>query len=117
MRPALILLALVACSSTSPPVAPKGPEGGGTPAPASWVGLTVGQVLSQCGTVAGEMEMVDEPPGKLRAVEFDCHQSDPARRVILEFEYHEGLFSSERSWSNELVTAQRVTRVPESLGW
>jgi len=58
--------------------------------------------------------MHDEPPGKLRSVEFDCRQSEPARRVILEFEYHIGLFSEERAWGNELVKAQRVIRVLES---
>jgi len=58
--------------------------------------------------------MHDEPPGKLRNVEFDCRQSEPARRVILEFEYHTGLFSEERAWGNELVKAQRVIRVLES---
>ncbi|MDC0742783.1 hypothetical protein [Polyangium mundeleinium] len=83
-------------------------------APASWTGLTVGEVLAQCGTPESELRMHDEPPGKLRSVEFDCHQSEPARRVILEFAYHTGLFSEERAWGSELVKAQRVIRVLES---
>ncbi|TKD03553.1 hypothetical protein [Polyangium fumosum] len=80
----------------------------------TWIGLTVGQVLAQCGTPDSELRMQDEPPGKLRGVEFDCHESEPARRVVLEFEYHTALFSEERAWGSEFVKAQRVIRVLES---
>ncbi|MDI1450917.1 hypothetical protein [Polyangium sp. 6x1] len=79
----------------------------------SWIGLTVGQVLAQCRTPDSELSMRDEPPGKLRGVEFGCHQGDSAKRVVLEFEYHTGLFSAERTWALEIVKAQRVIRVLE----
>lgn len=80
----------------------------------SWIGLTVAQVLASCGATYTEVRLVDEPPGKLRAVQVPCHQGEPPRRVALELRYHDGLFSAERSWSRELVEAQIVDRVLES---
>jgi hypothetical protein len=91
-------------------------DSGGALASASWIGLTVGQVLARCGTPDSELVMSDEPPGKLRGVEFECHRRDPAGRVALELEVHAGLFSAERSWASELVKAQKVVRVLDSTG-
>lgn len=80
----------------------------------TWVGLTVAQVLALCGTSYNEVSLIDEPPGKLRAIQFDCHQSRPAMHVVLELQYHGALFSAERTWSSELVQTQEVARVLES---
>jgi hypothetical protein len=80
----------------------------------SWIGRTVGQVLAECGARFDEMELIDEPPGKLRAAQVDCRRANPPSVLILELHYHPGLFSAERTWSRELVEAQVVTRVHES---
>jgi hypothetical protein len=77
----------------------------------SWTGLTVSEVLASCGTPYDEIALVDEPPGKLRAVELECRTSVPPRRVVLELRYHPGLFSPTRAWTRELVEAQVVSRV------
>lgn len=76
-----------------------------------WIGMTVAHVLGLCGTPYAEVRMVDEPPGKLRAVEFDCHQDH--RRVVLELQYTPALFSTERSWGAGLVGQQKVVGVRE----
>lgn len=79
-----------------------------------WIGLTIAQVLALCGTSYGEIQMVDEPPGKLRGVEFVCQEEGKPRRVLLEIEYHLGLFSSERSWDSAVVRDQKVVGVRDS---
>jgi len=79
-----------------------------------WIGLTIAQVLALCGTRYGDVRMVDEPPGKLRGVEFVCHEEGEARRVRLEIEYHIGLFSRERSWPREAVEEQKVVKVRDA---
>jgi hypothetical protein len=78
-----------------------------------WIGLTVAQVLAICGTSYDEIQRVDEPPGKLRAVEFVCHEAGEPRRVRLEIEYHSGLFSRERSWDRTVVQDQKVVGVQD----
>lgn len=85
----------------------------------TWIGLTVAQVLLLCGTPYSDVTMVDEPPGKLRAVEFVCHQDLHAVRVVLELEYHPALFSADRVWTEALVGQQKITGVqkPASGGF
>ncbi len=80
----------------------------------NWIGLTVAQVLALCGASYSEIQMVDEPPGKLRGVEFVCQEEGKPRRVLVEIEYHSGLFSSERSWERKTVEKQRVIKVRDS---
>jgi hypothetical protein len=77
----------------------------------NWIGLTVAQVLSLCGTPYRDVTMVDEPPGKLQAVEFECRQNANAGRVVLELEYHPALFSAARAWTEETVAKQKVIAV------
>jgi hypothetical protein len=79
-----------------------------------WIGMTVAQVLALCGTSYAEVQFIDEPPGKLRAIEFDCRRCEPEVHVVLAFEYHIGLFSMQRKWDRDVVTAQTVTAVTES---
>jgi hypothetical protein len=79
-----------------------------------WIGMSVAQVLAMCGTSYDEVRFTDEPPGKLRSVEFDCRRCDPPVHVVLEFEYHAGLFSFERHWPADVVSAQTVVRATES---
>ena len=78
-----------------------------------WVGLTVGRVLEICGASFAELRLVDEPPGKLRAVQLVCQEGGRARPITLEIEYGPELFSPARTWSQVLVEAQRVVRVRE----
>ncbi len=85
----------------------------------TWIGLTVAQVLSLCGTSYSEVTMMDEPPGKLRALEFECHERPWSGRVVLELEYNPAFFSSDRSWAEEVVSQQKVVgvRKPASGGY
>jgi len=71
----------------------------------------VAQVVASCHTLLRDVQRVDEPPGKLRAVELDCHQGARAERVVLELEYRPELFSADRSWSDRLVGRQKVVGV------
>jgi len=76
-----------------------------------WIGLTIGQILQQCDADFPDVQLLDEPPGKLRAVEFTCRAEQRPQRVILEINYHSSLFSSERRWPQDLVKAQKVVKV------
>lgn len=77
-----------------------------------WVGLTVAQVLALCGTAYEDVTLHDEPPGKLRTVQFLCRKLDPPVRVTVEIEYDSALFSRDRSWPRALVESRRVVAVP-----
>lgn len=77
----------------------------------AWIGLSVAQVLADCGTRYEEVVLVDEPPGKLRALEFVCHGAAPPRKLRLQITYDASLFSESRDWARSLVEAQSVTGV------
>jgi hypothetical protein len=79
-----------------------------------WVGLTIAQVLAICQSSYSEVRLVDEPPGKLRAVELVCREGGQPRRVVLEIQYHSDLFSADRDWAETVVTAQKVVQVHSS---
>jgi hypothetical protein len=79
----------------------------------NWIGLTVAQVLALCGASYDSVTMVDEPPGKLRAVELDCREGGRTVRVVLELEYVPKLFSASRTWDQGLVASQKVIGVRE----
>ncbi len=83
----------------------------------TWVGLTVAQVLASCGTPYEDVRLHDEPPGKLRTVEFVCRSQQPPARVTLELAYRDELFSTERRWPRALVEAQTVAGVQRGGGW
>lgn len=85
----------------------------------TWIGLTVAQVLDLCGAVYSEVRMVDEPPGKLRAVEFECRQGLLPVRVVLDLDYQPALFSPDRVWGEGLVGQQKVigVRAPANGGY
>lgn len=80
-----------------------------------WIGHSVAHVLHACGTRYDEVVAIDEPPGKLRAVEFVCHGAEPPRRLRVRFAYDARLFSSARHWPEALVESQTVIAV-ESVG-
>lgn len=76
-----------------------------------WVGLTVAEVLERCGVHYDEVAFIDEPPGKLRALEFNCRQTGQPKKVLVEIAPRPELFSAERSWPGTLVLTQKVTAV------
>ena len=80
----------------------------------SWIGLTVAQALTQCGTSYDEVRLVDEPPGKLRELVFVCKGETPPRKVAVTIEYTSNLFSSRREWPRELVESSRITAVRDA---
>ena len=77
----------------------------------AWIGLSVAKVLASCATPYEEVVFLDEPPGKLRALEFVCHRVAPPRKVRLQIAYDPSLFSELRGWARSLVEAQPVTDV------
>jgi len=77
----------------------------------AWTGLTVSQVLTRCDAEYAEVRLVDEPPGKLRAVEFVCHSVVPPRKLRLEIAYDSSLFSAARDWARDVVLGRTVIRV------
>lgn len=77
----------------------------------AWIGLSVAKVLARCGTPYEEVVLLDEPPGKLRALEFVCHLAPQPRKLRLQIAYDPSLFSESRGWARSLVEAQSVTDV------
>ena len=76
-----------------------------------WIGLTVGEVLEQCKCAPDEFQYIDEPPGKLRAVEITCKSNDDKQKIVLEITYDSNLFSIDRDWSFDLVKKQKIVKV------
>jgi hypothetical protein len=79
-----------------------------------WIGLRVAEVLALCKATYGDLRLLDEPPGKLRAVRFLCRDVEPPRQVVLEIEYAAESFSAARSWAQEFVEKLKVVKVYES---
>jgi hypothetical protein len=79
-----------------------------------WIGLTVAEVLALCGAGYGEVQLLDEPPGKLRSVRFLCRDAEPPKTVVLDIEYGSGSFSLQRSWPQSFVEKLKVVKVHES---
>jgi hypothetical protein len=80
----------------------------------SWIGLTVAQALTQCGTPYDEVELVDEPPGKLRELVFICRSETPPRKVVVTLDYDSTLFSGKRDWPRSLVESRKITAVRDA---
>jgi len=79
-----------------------------------WVGLSVGEVLEICGASYADARLLDDPPGRLRAVEFECREDGQPKPVVLEIDSGPGLFSEERAWPQTLVEKQKVVAVHSS---
>ena len=79
-----------------------------------WIGLTVAEVLELCHASFGDVQLLDEPPGKLRSVRFVCRDTEPPRAVVLEIEYGSGSFSQTRSWPQLFVERLKVVKVNET---
>ena len=78
------------------------------------VGLTVGQVLAKYKLAYSDIDLIDEPPGRLWGAEVAIPEDSLPKRAILEIEPHAGLFSHARAWPQALVEQQKVIRVHTS---
>jgi hypothetical protein len=76
-----------------------------------WTGKTIGEILEQCKCSPGELRYIDEPPGKLCAVEIMCEMNGKREKVVLEITYDVNLFSLDRNWPVDLVKEQKVVKV------
>ena len=74
----------------------------------NWIGLTVAEVMKQCKCRPQDISYIDDPPGKLRAVEIT---DADGQKKVLEIVYHAGLFSAQRNWSFTVVGEQKVIKV------
>jgi hypothetical protein len=77
-------------------------------------GLTVAEALALCRADFADARMIDEPPGKLRAIEIACAGKSGTTRLVLEFEYDPNLFSATRSWPRSLIISQKIISVHTS---
>ena len=80
----------------------------------NWIGLTVVEVLALCGAKYSDVQLLDEPPGKLRSIRFSCRDVEPPRQVVLDVEYGSGSFSAARSWARSFVENLKVVKVHEA---
>ena len=80
----------------------------------NWIGLTLGEVLEECKCAPEGLRYIDEPPGKLRAVEITCEMNNTKQKIVLEIDYDTGLFSIERDWPFDLLRKQKVVKVHQA---
>ena len=78
-----------------------------------WIGSTVAQVLARCRAHYSEVQLIDEPPGKLRLIKFTCREDDP-KEVVIEVESGSGAFSPTRAWRQSVVEKLKVVKVHDS---
>ena len=78
-------------------------------------GLTVSRVLSLLGLEYDSIELVDEPPGRLRAIEIP-RGGGRAERFVLDLAGDPLPFSEEREWARDDVLALTVARVRPPVG-
>ena len=78
-----------------------------------WIGSTVAQVLARCRAHYSEVQLIDEPPGKLRLLKFTCRADDP-KQVVIEVESAAGSFSPNRSWRQSEVEKLKVVKVHDA---
>jgi hypothetical protein len=82
------------------------------------VGLTIAKILTVCHADYADLTMIDEPPGRLQAVEIVCRAPDHTDNFLLDVSGNLGLFSEGRDWSERDVLKLRVRRVARTdRGW
>lgn len=78
----------------------------------------MGEVLELYGAELNDLELIDEPPGKLRQVAFiyreDGTEEPEEKRVVLTLEYDFSLFSETRTWDPYSV-AEAIVKDAETL--
>jgi hypothetical protein len=79
------------------------------------VGLTVAQVLSLRGVDYDSIELIDEPPGRLQAIEFP-RPGAGGPKIVLDLTGDPLPFSAEREWAKDDVLALTVARVRPPAG-
>jgi hypothetical protein len=70
-----------------------------------------GHVLDHFKLQLKDLDMVDEPPGKLQAIRFTRIKDSKKVRVTIWLEYTPKLFSAERRWKIEVIRAATVRRI------
>lgn len=78
-----------------------------------WIGSTVAQVLARCRAHYSEVQLIDEPPGKLRLLKFTCREDEP-KEVVVEVESGPGAFSQSRTWRQSVVEKLKVVQVHDA---
>jgi hypothetical protein len=75
-------------------------------------GLRISEILARCGAAWHSIDFLDEPPGRLRAIAFDC-PGEGGTRLVVELAGDRLPFSEARNWSEREVgtfTAAAVRR-------
>jgi hypothetical protein len=78
-------------------------------------GFSVAEVLSLLDLDYDSIELVDEPPGRLRVIEIPPKGPD-AETIVLELAGDPLPFSEEREWEKDDVLALTVARVRPPAG-
>src|SRR5262249_61258685 len=84
-----------------------------TPAPSGPEKLTVADVLKSLSLADAKLEYVDEPPGKLQAVECNATLRDTnvKVRIRIDLKYTLALFSDTRTWDTKAIQSASVRQV------
>ncbi len=78
---------------------------------------TVGQVLDHFKVDPKNLVFVDDPPGKLQAVEFKVKRKEKILRIEVQLKYTLELFSAERKWDMKVVRRATVLKVDPPDAW
>jgi hypothetical protein len=76
-----------------------------------FIGMTVADVIERCGVDYGDLQLIDEPPGRLRAVRFCCPPVAGGARITLLLEGDPLPFSTELDWPPARVLPLKVCAI------
>jgi hypothetical protein len=109
-----MILLLLTLTVLRPEVAPVPPANGGAVRIATdkdLVGRAAGVALDQYKLRLQDLDMIDEPPGKLQAVAFRRTRGGKKEWVTLWLRYTPKLFSMNRKWKIEAIRAATVRKI------
>jgi hypothetical protein len=79
--------------------------------PQSFVGKSVGDILSHFNVSYDSVVLHDEPPGKLSSITFSAVVDSKRQEIELFLLYNSSLFSTNRKWDPETVKKTKVLQI------
>jgi hypothetical protein len=81
----------------------------------SLVGQPAALALNRFKVGFDDLDMEDEPPGKLRAISFKVKKGDHTERLHLWLDYNLNLFSMNRDWDFKAIRKAKVIKITAEL--
>lgn len=78
---------------------------------------SAGEVLDHFAVKPSELNLIDDPPGKLKAIRFTTKRRNKTTRVEVRLRYTLELFSADRSWTPDSIRSAEVEAIEPTDAW